>query len=105
MTDQKPTPLPVPPPALTDPKSVEIARIWEAHEREHVSLNVGLWEDPAAWGVMLADFALQIAKAYHKQRGVPVERVLARIKQLFDAEWDAPTGDLSGKTLDNKPYE
>jgi hypothetical protein len=47
-----PRELPIPGPALSDPKAVEIARVWAAHKGEHVSLNVSLWEDPGSWGLI-----------------------------------------------------
>jgi hypothetical protein len=87
----EPEQLPVPPPALTDPKSRELARVWVAYESQHVSLATGLWEDPAAWGIMLVDLSKHIASAYQQTTGAPFSEVLDRIKQGLDAEWQTET--------------
>src|SRR5665213_111821 len=54
----------VPDPVRTDPKSFELLRVWVAHQDQHISLRAGVWEDPAAWGTMLADLARHIANAF-----------------------------------------
>ena len=47
----------VPEPARTDAKSFELLRVWVAEQGQHVSLRSGAWEDPFAWGIVLADLA------------------------------------------------
>ena len=32
-------------------------RVWLAGEQQHVSIRVGVWDDPAGRGIMLADLA------------------------------------------------
>ncbi|MEG3149254.1 DUF5076 domain-containing protein [Sphingomonas sp. ZT3P38] len=70
----------------TDKDAFEILRVWIANEQQHVSLRTGVWEDPAAWGLMLADLARHIANAYHQQEGYAVSAALKRIKEGLDAE-------------------
>ncbi|AMV40301.1 DUF5076 domain-containing protein [Planctomyces sp. SH-PL62] len=84
---------PLPPPAhvALDPRAVEIARVWITSEGQRASLAATLWDDPAAWGLMLVDLARQVAEAYAKEQGVEPEQALARIREGFDAEWDHPT--------------
>jgi hypothetical protein len=99
MSDKKLKELLVPPAVKTDPNAFEIARIWATHNSQHVSLNI-IWDDPAAWGMMLVDLARHAADYYHQTQGVPTEKCLARIKEGFDSEWTNYTTDLSGEILD-----
>ncbi len=84
-------PLSIPPAAESDPKSIEIARIWATGGKQHVTMMTGLWDDPAAWGLMLVDLARHAANAYVETEGKDLNEVLQRIKAGFDVEWDAPT--------------
>jgi len=93
--------LPVPPAAKTDPNAFEMARIWAAHNSQHVTLNINAEHDPAGWGLLLVDLAKHVANIYHQEQGHPVEKVLARIRQGFDAEWDHSTTDINTEQLDD----
>lgn len=86
----------IPHAAATDPRAIELARIWAAEGKQHVSLATGLWDDPAAWGMMLVDLARHVANAYAETEGRPPADVLARIRAGFDAEWDNPTDVPTG---------
>jgi hypothetical protein len=83
--------LPIPPEAATRESAIELARIWVANGNQHVSLATGIWDDPAAWGLMLVDLARHIANSYAAMGGTSHEAVLARIRSGFDAEWSAAT--------------
>ena len=48
-----------PPAASRDKASFELLRVWVAEQGQHVSLRSGAWEDPFAWGIVLADLARQ----------------------------------------------
>ena len=91
--------LPVPSAAKDDASSRELARVWAAGGRQHVSLETGLWTDPAAWGLLLVDLARHVANAYEQTEGRDPVDVLTRIRDAFDAEWntppDSPTGSAS----------
>jgi uncharacterized membrane protein len=89
--------LPIPAAVQQDGKSVELARIWAAGGKQYVSLATGVWSDPAAWGIMLADLARHIADAYWQAESRDPTDVLARIKQGFDAEWGEPTDRPDGE--------
>jgi hypothetical protein len=89
----------IPPVADRDRAAVEIARIWAAEGAQHVSLRAGIWQDPAAWGLMLVDFAHHVANA-HAQMGQDRDAVLQRIKEGFDAEWASPTDKARGGLVD-----
>jgi hypothetical protein len=87
----------VPPEARADPAAVELVRAWVAKGALHCTLNIGVWEDPAAWGLALADLARHVANAHQERGGLPAEECVARIRAGFDAEMDAPTDSASGE--------
>ena len=98
-----PNALDMPHTTADDRNAVEIARIWAAHGRQHVHIRTGLWEDPAAWGIMLVDFARHIANAYEADGRGDYFDVLAKIRQMFDAEWDSPTDIAKGELTREPP--
>ena len=82
--------LPAPGPAIADSRAQEVLRAWIVEGGLQVSLNTAL-EDPAVWGILLADVARHAARAYAVE-GVRTEsHNLKAIKHMFDAEWDRPT--------------
>lgn len=99
--------LEIPPAVEGDPKATEIARIWAAHGQQHVHLRSGLWADAGNWGIMLVDLARHVANAYEQDGRGDYFEVLARIREIFDAEWDSPTdiarGKLTDKPLPDEP--
>lgn len=96
MFGKKTNELPIPAAARTDPKAREIARIWGAYGEQHVSLDPGLWPDPGAWGIMLADLARHAANYYTTEHRMDRQEVLNRIHQLLEAEWERPTSEVRG---------
>ena len=90
--------LTIPPAAYKDPGSVEVLRVWVANEGQHVTIRTGLWEDPEAWGIILADLARHVVNAYEQERSVDPAGALAHIRAMFDAELDSPT-DLPRGTI------
>jgi hypothetical protein len=93
-TEQKPThrnELDVPPQAISDPRAVEIARIWAAGGNQVVAFRAETWSDPATWGIMLVDFAKHVADAYENLGQGTRNDILDTIRLAFDAEWRSPT--------------
>lgn len=94
-----PKQLPIPEVAATDPKAIELVRVWAAKGQQHVVLATRLWDDPASWGIMLVDLAKHIAGAYEQTSGRDRVSVLQRLRAGFDAEWtvatDEPTDGVS----------
>ena len=76
----------IPPAASEDAASFEILRVWIANDQQQLTLETGVWEDPAAWGIMLADLARHIAKSYHQENGLDEAATLRRIKAGIDVE-------------------
>ena len=88
--------LPVPDAAKADSGSFEILRVWVADRGQHVSLRAGVWTDPAAWGIMLADLARHIVNSYEQEAAADRLRTLQRIRLGFDAELTRATDDPAG---------
>ena len=89
--------LQIPDAASKDPKSFELLRLWVANKDQHVSLRTGVWDDPAAWGMMLADMARHIANSYQQDKGLDRSQTLKRIKAALDVELASPTDEPSGQ--------
>jgi hypothetical protein len=49
------------------------------------------FDDPQAWGMLIADLTRHVARIYKTEDNIPEERTIERIRNLFDAEMDAPT--------------
>ena len=90
--------LPIPAAASRDPRSLEVLRVWIAGGEQHVALAFGMWEDAAAWGLLLADLARHIAEAHAQQDdAVSAEDFLDDIRAGFESEMDAPSDEVSGQ--------
>ena len=42
--------LPIPDQVASDPKAIELVRIWAGNGKQQVAMATGLWEDPAKLG-------------------------------------------------------
>ena len=63
-----------------------------------MSLRSGVWEDPFAWGIVLADLARHIVNAESLQRAnVDKDAFLARLLEGFEAEIESPTDEPEGE--------
>ena len=81
-----------PPGAKSDPRSLELARVWSANGEQHVVLRADAWgPDAAPWGVMIVDLARHIARAHSQMYGKSEADSLLRIRELWDLEWNNPT--------------
>jgi hypothetical protein len=90
--------LDIPPAAQRDKASFEVLRVWIAEQGQHVSLRSGAWEDPFAWGIVLADLARHIANAHQLQnKSVDPDKFLDRLLEGFEAEIDNPTDEPEGE--------
>lgn len=81
----------IPDAANRDPKSLELLRVWIADNNQHVSLRTGVWDDPAAWGLMLADLARHIVNTYEQDVALDPVQTVQRIRAAFNAELEFPT--------------
>jgi hypothetical protein len=87
-----------PPAAARDAAAFELLRVWIAEQGQHVSLRSGVWEDPFAWGIVLADLARHILNAESlSRRDLDKEAFLSRMIEGFQAEIESPTDDPEGE--------
>ena len=90
--------LELPAAAQRDKSAFEVLRVWIAEQGQHVSIRSGAWEDPFAWGIVLADLARHIANAHAIQSDkVDKEAFLERLLEGFEAEIDNPTDEPEGE--------
>jgi hypothetical protein len=90
--------LDVPPAAQRDKASFEVMRVWIAEQGQHVSIQSGAWDDPFAWGIVLADLARHIALAHQMQNSkVDPDAFMERLLEGFQAEIDNPTDEPEGE--------
>jgi hypothetical protein len=92
--------LDIPPAASRDKASFEVLRVWIAEQGQHVSIRSGAWEDPFAWGIVLADLARHIALAHqlqHPGEEADQEAFVARLLEGFHAEIENPTDEPEGE--------
>ena len=66
--DSRKNQLTIPPAAANDPKAFELVRAWVAQGDLHVSLQMGGWDDPTAWGERLTKFMDAASKAYAERK-------------------------------------
>src|SRR5438093_756339 len=69
----------IPEAAKNDANSIEIIRVWITNKNQHFTLRVGLWDDPGAWGLLLADLARNVANSYEQDAAFDAQAALERI--------------------------
>jgi hypothetical protein len=90
--------LDIPPAASRDQASFEVLRVWIAEHGQHVSLRSDAWEDPFAWGIVLADLARHVALAHQMQHPEDDSDAFAeRLLEGFHAEIENPTDEPEGE--------
>jgi hypothetical protein len=78
------------PPAALEQGGVEVLRAVIIDGGLHVSLRRA-FDDPEAWGMLIADLARHVARVYATEDKFREEETLARIRAIFEAEMEAPT--------------
>jgi len=73
-------------------RAMELIRVWLIDGKPTCVITPNLWEDPSAWGLLLADLIRHLGNAYSLE-GHSREKTIARIKHVFDVEWDDPTSE------------
>jgi hypothetical protein len=82
--------LAIPKVAAAEAASFELLRVWVAKQAQQITLRAGIWQDPAAWGVMLADLARNIVTVHAEQdEQLDTEAFLAALLEGFDTEIEA----------------
>lgn len=91
-----------PPAANKDKAAFELLRVWVADQGQHVSLRSGTWEDPFAWGIVLADLARHIVNAEamtKRDKDFDGDAFLQRMLEGFQAEIESPTDEPEGELM------
>jgi len=78
------------PPTALEQGGVEVLRAAIVDGSLHVSLRRA-FDDPEAWGMLIADVARHVARIYATEGKFPEEETLARVRAIFNAEMDSPT--------------
>ncbi|HZY74266.1 MAG TPA: DUF5076 domain-containing protein [Edaphobacter sp.] len=90
--------LAIPTAAERDKASFEVLRVWIAEQSQHVSIRSEAWDDPFAWGIVLADLARHIALAHELQdEAADKDAFLEQLLKGFHAEIDNPTDEPEGE--------
>jgi hypothetical protein len=91
----------IPPAAQRDEHSVQMISGWVAEQGLHCSLNVGMWaaqgqNEPAAWGIMLADVIRHVANALQETNGSDATETALQIVESLWVEFKDPTSGVQG---------
>jgi hypothetical protein len=78
------------PPAALEQGGTEVLRGVIVEGGLHISLRRA-FDDPQAWGMLLADIARHVARIYAREESLNEETTIIRIRSMFDAELDMPT--------------
>ena len=78
------------PPTALEQGGVEVLRAAIVEGGLHVSLRRA-FDDPEAWGMLLADVTRHVARIYAGEGKYPENETIERIRALYEAEMDAPT--------------
>jgi Domain of unknown function (DUF5076) len=94
-------PLVVPPAAQRDEQAVQMLSAWIADKGLHCTINIGFWQaqgrqEPAAWGILIADVVRHIANALRDQQGAAVDSTMEQLLESLHRELDDPTSATSG---------
>ena len=89
--------LAVPDAAQKDAASFELIRVWIAQQSQQITLRPGVWQEPAAWGVMLADLARNIVQVHvEHDADLDGEAFLAALLEGFDNEIESVLQEFGG---------
>ena len=78
------------PPEALERGGTEVLRVAVVDGALHVSLRRA-FDDPQAWGMLLADVTRHVARIYESEGDAAEEITIERIRSMFDAEMDAPS--------------
>jgi hypothetical protein len=92
----------IPPPAQRDENSIQMLSAWIAERGLHCTMNVGMWhaegrDEPASWGVLLADIVRHLGTALESEHGVDAGDIAADIVEALNEELDNPTSEVNGE--------
>lgn len=74
-------------------RAMELIRVWLIDGKPICVITPNLWEEPSAWGLLLADVIRHLGNAYARE-GHCREAIIDRIKHVFDIECNNPTSEV-----------
>lgn len=85
-----------------DPNATEMLRLWAAHRKLNVAINVGSYheqgfDEATAWGIIAADFAKHLARALHQRYDQSQAETIDKFRNSFLVELEDWTSDVSGE--------
>jgi hypothetical protein len=86
------------PPAALELGGFEVLRAVVVEGALHVALRRA-FDDPEAWGMLIADITRHVARIYATEDKFPEEQTIERIRALFNAEIDSPTSPVNVSAL------
>lgn len=88
--------LAIPAATTQDPAAFELLRVWVANQSQAITLRPGIWQDPTAWGIMLADLARNIVQVHaENDTDLDTEAFLAQLIEGFDTEIESVLNEFS----------
>jgi hypothetical protein len=78
------------PPTALEHGGTEVLRAAIVQGGLEVSLKRG-FDDPAVWGILLADIARHVSRIFAKEDGADEDETVVAIRSMFDAEIDKAT--------------
>jgi hypothetical protein len=82
---------PIPPDVEERSDAVEVLRAFVVDGGLSIAFTRA-FEDPAMWGMLLADIARHAAGAFEKEGAMSADEALARITEMLQSELGRPTG-------------
>lgn len=70
-----------------------ILRVARNEDGQQFEINVNVWDDPAAWGLLIADLITHVAVAYSRKLGNPPTDNANRIIEGLNAELTTPSNE------------
>ena len=85
-----------------DPNATEMLRLWAAHSKLNVAINVGSYheqghDEAKAWGIIAADFAKHVARALHQRYDEPQSETIEKFRRSFLTELEDWSSDVTGE--------
>ena len=86
------------PPSALELGGFEVLRAVVVEGALHVALRRA-FDDPEAWGMLIADITRHVARIYATEDKFPEDETVERIRALFNAEIDSPTSPVNVSAL------
>lgn len=91
----------VPHEVAADEAAFEIARVWIGRKKMYVGLSVGRYlqlgrkDEPAIWGVILADLSRHVARGLREDFNLDEDATLRELRASLDKELNKPTSRIT----------